>query len=168
MTRHILLVGMMGAGKTTAGELVASMLGWRYRDSDADVESATGMTVPEIFETQGEAAFREAEADALARACAEQDPAVISVAGGAVLAAGNRARLRKSGTVVWLRARPQTLVERVGDGTGRPLLEGDPAAVLTQLAEDRADLYEEVADVIIDVDTLSPEEVAAAIIKEAA
>jgi shikimate kinase len=168
MSRHILLVGMMGAGKTTAGELVASILGWPYRDSDADVEMATGMTVPEMFVAQGEAAFREAEAEVLAQACAEPEPSVISVAGGAVLSEVNRALLRTSGTVVWLRARPETLIERAGEGVGRPLLEDDPAAVLTRLATDRADLYEEVADVIIDVDAMSPEEVAAAIIKEAA
>jgi shikimate kinase len=168
MTRHILLVGMMGSGKTTVGELVASALGWPYRDSDADIVAATGLTVPEIFERQGEQAFRVAEAAALARACAEPSPNVISVAGGAVLSADNRELIKASGTVVWLRARADTLAARVGDGTGRPLLESDPAAVLSRLSAERAGLYEEVADLIIDVDDLSPDEVAKMVIDKAA
>jgi shikimate kinase len=168
MTRHILLVGMMGSGKTTVGELVASALGWPYRDSDADIVAATGLTVPEIFERQGEQAFRVAEAAALARACAEPSPTVISVAGGAVLSADNRELIKASGTVVWLRARADTLAARVGDGTGRPLLESDPAAVLSRLSAERAGLYEEVADLIIDVDDLSPDEVAKMVIDKAA
>jgi shikimate kinase len=163
MTDHILLVGMMGAGKTTVGELLAADLDCPYRDSDADVAAATGLTVPEIFETQGEAAFRAAEADVLARACAEPGPTVISVAGGAVLSPANRDLLRTSGTVVWLRARPETLAARVGRGVGRPLLDDDPAAVLAALDQQRAALYAEVADLTIDVDELSPAEVTTAI-----
>ena len=109
MTPRILLVGMMGAGKTTTGRLLAASLGWRYCDSDADVEADTGLTVPELFARDGEAAFRQAEATVLARACADPLPSVVSVAGGAVLSADNRARIAASGTVVWLRARPETL-----------------------------------------------------------
>jgi shikimate kinase len=168
MTRHILLVGMMGAGKTTVGELLAATLGWPYRDSDADVAAATGLTVPEIFEQQGEHAFRVEESAALARACAEPTATVISVAGGAILSAANRALLRRSGTVCWLRARPETLAARVGDGAGRPLLERDPARVLATLNAERASLYEEVADVIVDVDDLAPDAVVAIIIEKAA
>jgi shikimate kinase len=168
MTRHILLVGMMGSGKTTVGELVASRLGWPYRDSDADVVAATGLSVPEIFEQQGEPAFRTQEAAVLTRACAEVTPNVISVAGGAVLSADNRRLLRASGTVIWLRARADTLAARVGAGEGRPLLENDPARVLSTLNAERAGLYEEVADLIIDVDDLSPDEVANRVIEKAA
>jgi shikimate kinase len=168
MTRHILLVGMMGSGKTTVGELVASRLGRPYRDSDADVVAATGLTVPEIFKQQGEPAFRTQEAAVLARACAEVTPNVISVAGGAVLSADNRRLLEASGTVIWLRARADTLAARVGAGHGRPLLENDPAQVLSTLNAERAGLYEEVADLIIDVDDLSPDEVANRVIEKAA
>jgi shikimate kinase len=168
MTRHILLVGMMGAGKTTVGELVAETLGWPYRDSDVDVAVATGMSVPEIFETQGETAFRQAESEVLARACAGTEPSVISVAGGAVLSAANRDLLRASGTVVWLRARIETLAARVGTGVGRPLLDGVPAATLAELSVVRTELYAEVADLVIDVDDLSPAEVAAAVVQRAA
>ncbi len=160
MTPRILLVGMMGAGKTTTGKLVARSLGWGYRDSDADVEAATGLTVPELFARDGEGVFRQAEADVLADACADHAPSVVSVAGGAVLSPGNRRRIAASGTVVWLRARPETLARRVGDGVGRPLLGDDPAGAMLRLSQARAPFYEELADLVIDVDELAPEEVA--------
>ncbi len=160
MTPRILLVGMMGAGKTTTGHLVADRLGWGYRDSDADVEAATGLTVPELFARDGEAAFRQAEADVLAAACADPAPSVVSVAGGAVLRPDNRRLIAASGTVVWLRARPETLAARVGDGAGRPLLADDPAGAMVRLNAVRSPLYAEVADLVIDVDELPAEEVA--------
>jgi shikimate kinase len=164
MTPRILLVGMMGAGKTTTGQLVAQRLGWGYRDSDADVEAATGLTVPELFLRDGEAAFRQAEAEVLAEACDDPDPSVVSVAGGAVLSHENRRLITSSGTVVWLRARPETLAARVGDGAGRPLLGDDPATAMIQLDAVRAPLYAEVAGVVIDVDELPPHDVAARIL----
>jgi shikimate kinase len=160
MTPRILLVGMMGAGKTTTGQLLAASLGWRYCDSDADVEADTGLTVPELFARDGEAAFRQAEATVLTRACEHPLPSVVSVAGGAVLSAENRASIQASGTVVWLRARPETLAARVGDGDGRPLLGDDPAEAMVRLSAERAPFYEELAHVVIDVDELEPDEVA--------
>jgi shikimate kinase len=164
MTERILLVGMMGAGKTTAGKLVAKKLGWDYVDSDAEVEKETGMTVPELFDRDGEAAFRNAETRALRRGCASARPVVVSVAGGAVMRAENRALLHSAGRVIWLRARPETLAARVGDGAGRPLLNGDPAAALRTLDAVRRPLYAEVADETIDVDDLSAGEVVARIL----
>ncbi len=169
---RLLLVGMMGAGKTTVGELLARRLGWRYVDSDEEVHALSGHTVKELFEAGGEEAFRPLESKALAAALERDDPAVVSVAGGAVLDPANRALLRRTGTVVWLRAAPATLVRRVEadtasatfDGGGRedhrPLLEHDPAGTLTRLDRERRPLYQEVADVVVDVDDLGPEEVA--------
>ncbi len=164
MTPRILLVGMMGAGKTTTGRRLAERLGWGYRDSDADVESATGLTVPELFTRDGEAAFRQAEATVLAQACADPSPSIVSVAGGAVLSENNRRLIAASGIVVWLRARPETLAARVGDGIGRPLLGDDPAEAMVRLSEVRAPLYAELADVVLDVDELDPATVADRII----
>ncbi|HEY6428562.1 MAG TPA: shikimate kinase [Acidimicrobiales bacterium] len=162
---RILLVGMMGSGKSTVGRLLSHRLGWAYRDSDADVEAATGRTVPEIFELDGETAFRRAEAEALGRACQLDTPVVVSAAGGSVLARDNRRLLAQSGLVVWLRARPETNARRVGDGTGRPLLGDDPAEAMTRLVAQRAPFYGEVADLVIDVDRLSPKEVVARILE---
>jgi shikimate kinase len=164
-TARILLVGMMGAGKTTTGKLVAQRLGWDYLDSDVEVEKKTGLTVPALFARDGEVAFRDAEAEVLRRACSSTAPVVVSVAGGAVLRPENRELIRTSGRVIWLRARPTTLAARVGDGVGRPLLEGDPGAALRTLDQVRRPLYAEVADETIDVDDLNPDQVAARILE---
>jgi shikimate kinase len=151
---------MMGCGKTTTGGLVARRLGWDYRDSDADVEELTGRTVPEIFAGDGEVAFRRAEAEVLASACASERPTVVAVAGGAVLSPDNRKLIRGCGTVVWLRAEPQRLAQRVGDGAGRPLLEGDKREIMARLLAERSPFYAEVADAVIDVEGLTPDQVA--------
>ena len=119
------------------------------------------MTVPEIFEALGESAFRAAETAALVAAL-EVEPAVVSVAGGAVLDPHNRALIAHGGTVVWLRAGVDTLSARVGDGAGRPLLEGDAERALAELDAVRRQLYTQLADAVIDVDTQTPEQVAAA------
>lgn len=163
---RVILVGMMGAGKTSIGQRLANRLGWRYLDSDEQVERNTGRTVPEIFETDGEAAFRREEARALAEATAGAEPSVVSAAGGSVLDAGNRELMRRAGPVVWLRAEPATLAARVGSGAGRPLLAPDPAAALPRLDAERRPLYAEVADVVVDVDDLTPDEVVDRILSE--
>ena len=154
MADRLVLVGMMGSGKTTVGRQLAARLGWSFLDSDAQVEESTGASVVELFAERGEAAFRAEESRVLAEALATTNPTVVSAAGGVVLAADNRRLLADRGIVVWLRAAPATLAARVGSGTGRPLLEDDPAARLAELDAVRRPLYEEVADVVVDVDDL--------------
>jgi shikimate kinase len=156
---RLLLVGMMGSGKTTVGRRLAGLLGWAYLDSDAQVVADTGRTVPAIFAEDGEAAFRREETRVLEEALAGREPVVVSVAGGAVLAEGNRALLARSGTVVWLRARPETLAARVGSGEGRPLLDRDPAGTLAALDAVRRPFYASLADVVVDVDELTVDQV---------
>lgn len=160
--RHIVLVGMMASGKTTVGRLLANRLGRRFVDSDEQVEARTGHTVRELFALHGEPYFRERETEALADALAMSEPTVIAAAGGVVLAEANRRALR-SGTayVVWLRAEPKTLRDRIGSDPGhRPLLDDDPDAALARLSAGRAPLYSEVADRVIDVAPLTPDQVA--------
>ncbi len=166
MVDRIILVGMMGAGKSTVGRSLAACLGWAYIDSDEQVVARTGRTVPELFAERGEAAFRAEESLALSEALSGDEPVVVSAAGGVVLAAEHRALLTRSGTVVWLRADPRLLVQRVGDGRGRPLLGDDPASRLIELYEVRRPLYESVAEVTVDVDGLSAAEVVDRILAE--
>src|SRR3954469_21600548 len=101
---------MMGSGKTTLGQALAARLGRPFLDSDEQVEAATGRTVREIFEVDGEAAYRVLESKVLCEALASGPPAVIAAAGGTVLSADNRAAMRASAEVVWLRADPAVLV----------------------------------------------------------
>ena len=136
---------MMGSGKTTVGRALAQRLGWKYLDSDRQVEATTGRTVPEILEQDGEAAFRAEETRALRAAIAGDEPVVVSVAGGAVLDPDNRAALSDAGTVVWLRADVDTLRTRVGDGRGRPLLAGDVEGNLRRLYDERRPIYSGLA-----------------------
>lgn len=158
MPKRILLIGMMGTGKTTVGRALARRLEWLHLDSDEQVMLRTGRTVPELFAERGEASFRAEEKRVLDEAVASEGPAVVSVAGGAVLDPVNRQTIRGGGTVVWLRAEVETLAARVGTGAGRPLLGDDPAAALARLYEERRPLYAEMADVVVDVDTLTPDE----------
>ena len=150
--RHLVLIGMMGSGKTTVGRRVAARLGRRLYDSDAEVEARTGRTVREIFENDGEAAFRVEEARALADALADPEPVVVAAAGGVVLDPRNRERLRQAGTVVWLDARPDALARRVSTGAHRPLLGDDPLTALRRLDSERRPLYGEVADHVVPVE----------------
>lgn len=158
-SEHVVLVGMMGSGKTTVGRALAARLQRPFLDSDEIVEARTGRTVREIFESGGEAAYRPLETDALLEALASPEPAVIAAAGGVVLAGANREALAKPGVrVFWLRAAPALLAERAVTGDHRPLLDGDPEANLRRLLDGRRELYAEVADVVLDVEGHSVDE----------
>jgi shikimate kinase len=166
--RHLVLVGLMGAGKTTVGVRCARILDRPFVDTDQLVEANTAMSVAEIFQHQGEARFRDLERAAVADACASPAPLVIACGGGAVLDPENRRRLRDTGVVVWLRASPTALGTRVGTGADRPLLQGGAPAVarLEHLTELRAPAYEAVAHASVDTESLTVEEVAARVIEE--
>ena len=165
MGDHVLLVGMMGAGKSTVGRMVAGRMRRPFRDSDADVERRTGKSVPEIFAARGEPAFRAEERAALCAALSSGVPSVIAVAGGAVLDPEARRRLRSAGIVVWLEAPPHELACRVGNGRGRPLLESDPAGTLRRLDAVRRPVYRELADVVLPAGGRSPGDLAADVVR---
>jgi len=154
----------MGAGKSTIGPKLARRLGRRFLDTDAEVERAVGSRVAEIFEREGEPAFRSLEREAIEACCGEA--AVVALGGGAVEPPGARERLASTGTVVYLRARPETLLARLGDTRGRPLLKGlsqtGQAGRLQELLERRRAAYES-ASIVIDTDDLPPDSVVEAL-----
>lgn len=156
---HVVLVGMMGAGKSTVGHLLARRTDRPFLDSDALVEAQTGRTVAQIFADEGEAAFRAVESDVLAQMLDDDTPAVVAAAGGTVLDPRNREHMRARGVVVWLRVDPAVLAERVRTGSHRPLLSDDPEATLLRLAAERDELYRAVAHEVVDVDHLAPDAV---------
>jgi shikimate kinase len=163
--KHVVLVGLMGAGKTTVGGAVAQRLGRPFVDTDDLVEATSGRAVVDIFATGGEAEFRELERNAVADACAAPAPSVIACGGGAVLDPESRRRLRAAGFVVWLQAPPAVLAERAGRGGSRPLLTGGGAqATLERLASVREAAYESTADVTIDTEGRTVDEVAEAVV----
>ena len=155
MKRNVYLVGLMGAGKTTIGRLLARRLKLRFYDSDQEVERRCGVKIPVIFEIEGEAGFRAREQQALAELTALQG-IVLATGGGAVIAEENRRRLAATGTVVYLNARPEDLFERVRQDRNRPLLAcADPLARLRGLHAERDPLYRALADVVVDTGTRS-------------
>jgi shikimate kinase len=164
--QHLVLVGLMGSGKTTVARVVAERLGRRIVDSDAVIERNTGRTVRQIFADDGEEAFRTLETAALLDALQTEAPLVIAAAGGVVLREENRRALKESpAKVVWLCASPAVLVERVGSGVHRPLLDDDPAGTLRKMYEEREAFYREVADVIVLVDHRTVNEVVEAVLR---
>jgi shikimate kinase len=147
---NIYLVGMMGAGKTTVGRHLAKRFGRRFVDADHEIEARTGVSIPTIFEIEGEAGFRRREASAIAELSREHD-LVMATGGGAVLDADNRSVLAASGLVVYLNAPPAMLYERTRHDRNRPLLRvPDPRRKLEEIHAVRDPLYREVAHVVVD------------------
>jgi len=162
---RVVLVGMMGSGKTTVGRLVADRMNVEFADTDDEVESATGLDIPSLFETGGEGAFRAAESKLLVELLSVPGSRVVSAGGGAVLDESNRAAMRREATVVWLRADVGTLTDRLGTGEGRPLLARNPKRSIARIESERARIYESVADVVIDTDDRSADQVADAVVE---
>ncbi len=155
MAQHVVLVGLMGSGKTTVGRRVAAVLDRHFVDADAALEEIADRSIAEVFEHDGEAAFRDLEADTLEELLEHHEPCVIASGGGVVLRSANRARLRRRDvTVVFLEASPAFLASRVSAKPHRPLLQGgEPARdVLARLHEERGPLYAEVADLTVAVE----------------
>ena len=167
MTRtepSIVLVGLMGTGKTTVARLLAEHRRVELLDTDKLIEAREGRSIREIFSESGEDTFRELESEILRECLHRPGSPVIAGAGGVVVREQNRAMLdevRNAGTavIVWLHARPEVLAERTAKGVHRPLLDNDRMGTLTQMSEDRGPLYASVADIVIDVSDRSIESV---------
>jgi shikimate kinase len=152
---RVLLVGMMGAGKSSVGKALEDLLGWRYVDNDELVARAAGKDTRRVLDEDGVAALRRAESLALHLALTDGGPLVAGVAGGVVTDPLDAAQLRDGGFVVWLRAEPSLLLSRV-TGTPRPWLGDQPEAAMRRLAAGRGPLYAAVASLILDTDHGSP------------
>ena len=141
-TRSIVLVGMMGAGKSTIGRRLAARLRLPFLDADIEIEAAASMTIPEIFAAHGEPYFRDGEARVIARLL-DNGPAVIATGGGAVMREETRTRIRDKAVSIWLKADADVILKRVKRRADRPLLQTeDPAATISRLLEAREPVYQ--------------------------
>ena len=146
---NLILVGMMGSGKTTMGRILAKHLDKVFIDSDEEIQLRTGVTIPHIFDVEGEPGFRQRETAAL-EALVGRDNLVLATGGGAVLAAENRVMMRQNGIVIYLKAGVHDLWLRTRNDRNRPLLQtGNAHAKLAELLHQRDALYQEVADIVI-------------------
>ncbi len=156
---RVVLLGMMGSGKTTLGHLLAGRTGWAYHDNDALLTEATGLTARQLAQ-DGVQALRNAEAAGLRHAMRLPPPVIVGAAAGVVTDSDLRSLLRRAGVVVWLRAPAQVLAGRAASGTHRPWLEADAADWFAGTAAEREPLYRELADVQVDTAALRPEQAA--------
>ena len=147
-TRLVVLVGMMGAGKSTIGRRLAARLNLPFVDADTEIEAAAGMTIPEIFEVHGEPHFRDGEARVIARLL-EAGPAVLATGGGSFMREETRRRIGEKAVSIWLKADPDVIMRRVKRRADRPLLQTvDPAATVNRLISEREPTYQH-ADITI-------------------
>lgn len=159
---NLVLVGLMGSGKTTVGKLAAQSLGFQFIDTDDLIIQHAGKTIPDIFASEGEAGFRKQETECLQRLVEQQQQhCVIATGGGIVTQPQNLELLKQLGYIIWLYASPNTLHHRTSHSNDRPLLRNsDPAATLKNLLEARGELYAQAADLKITTDDLSAPDVA--------
>ncbi|MFB4392699.1 MULTISPECIES: shikimate kinase AroK [unclassified Pseudomonas] len=154
--RNLILVGPMGAGKSTIGRLLAKELRLPFKDSDKEIELRTGANIPWIFDKEGEPGFRDREQAMIAELSA-LDGVVLATGGGAVMRDANRAALREGGRVIYLHASVEQQVGRTARDRNRPLLRtANPEATLRALLEARDPLYREIADLVVETDERPP------------
>jgi len=159
LMNNIFLIGPMGAGKSTIGKLLAQNLGLGFTDSDKEIESRTGASIPLIFEIEGEQGFRDREAAIIDELTADSN-LVLATGGGAILRAENRDALKNRGTVIYLHTTVAQQAERTAFDTQRPLLQtGDRTAKLATLMEEREPLYRDCADIVIETQGRTPRSV---------
>lgn len=140
--RAIVLVGMMGSGKSSVGKRLAARLGLPFVDADTEIETAAGMTIPEIFAQRGETEFRNGERRVISRILITRAPLVLATGGGAYMNAETRARIADLGISIWLKAEPDVLMRRVRKRSNRPLLQtADPEATLRAMLTEREPVY---------------------------
>lgn len=164
--RNVFLVGLMGAGKTTIGRSLAKRMSLSFIDTDREIEAKTGVSIPTIFEIEGESGFRDRESQAIVE-FGQKQAQIIATGGGSVLRPENRENMRNMGFVVYLNVPPQTLWERTRNDRNRPLLQvADPLRRLTELFTVRDPLYRDVADLVIDGSRISAQSVLQLLIKE--
>jgi shikimate kinase len=157
LQRTLVMVGLMGAGKTSIGKRLAIRLGLPFIDADQEIERAAGLSIPEIFDRYGEEGFRDGERRVIARLL-EQPPHVLSTGGGAFMDAAARSLIRSKGLSIWLRASLDLLVKRTARRDHRPLLrQGDPVEILRTLMERRYPIYAE-ADLVVDSEDIPPDQ----------
>jgi shikimate kinase len=164
------LIGYRATGKTTLARLLAERLGWDWIDADVEIERRAGKSIAQIFADDGEPAFRDLEAAVIADLC-RRERLVLAAGGGASLRAENRQAMRAAGKVVWLTARPETILARMtGDVTTaarRPsLTDRAPLEEITQLLQKREPVYRESADWVVDTEGRTPRELVEEIVKE--
>ena len=154
------LIGPMGAGKTTIGRHLATLLTKRFLDADHEIEKRTGVSIPVIFEIEGEAGFRRRESSVIGELTQERD-IVLATGGGVILLEENRQALIQHGIVVYLHADIETLVDRTRRDRNRPLLQTeDPRAKIEELLREREPMYRQMADVVVDTGQRAPSSVA--------
>ena len=163
---NVFLVGLMGAGKTTVGRSLAKRLEMTFVDTDREIEGRTGVSIPTVFDIEGEEGFRRRESEVIAQ-LSKQSAQVVATGGGAVLRPENRANMRDGGFVVYLNVPPAILWERTRHDRNRPLLQvDDPLLKLQELYAVRDPLYREVADLVIDGGRVSAQSVLQLIAEE--
>lgn len=165
MKNNLIFIGYMGCGKTSVGELLAMKLGVAFLDTDQWIEGVQGCSISTIFSIQGEEAFRDMETDCLQYLLKEKTGGVISVGGGLPLREENRKLLKRLGRVIYLKAKPDTIYERIKMDTTRPLLQtANPRERIQEMLQLRESAYLAAADVVIETDRKTLEEIAVQII----